>query len=64
MTSLDPAETTIDLSKNELVAMWAALVALVEDFRAPQDQLTVEQFASASDLLARITPMLPEDQRS
>lgn len=58
MAIRDMPEAELTLTKDELVAVWAALVALVEDIHAPQDQLSEQEWSSAEDLLARVTSML------
>jgi hypothetical protein len=42
------------LTRDETVACWAAMVALVEDVHAPQDQLTEVQWQAAEQVAAAI----------
>lgn len=44
--------------QDEIVAVWAALCAMVEDVHAPQDNLTEAQWAAAERLHARLTAIL------
>jgi hypothetical protein len=42
----------------ELIAVWAALYAMVEDVHAPQDNLTEAQWAAADRLLKQLTELV------
>lgn len=42
------------MTPDETSACWAALVALVDDVHAPQDQLTLEQWSAAETLCAQL----------
>jgi len=57
-------EADLSLSGNELSAVWAALVAMVEDNHSPQDCLTAAQWEAAAGLLSRITSMIEEPENS
>lgn len=42
------------MSEDEKVALWAALVAMLDDVHQPQDNLTEAQWAAAELLLVKL----------
>lgn len=55
---IKPVEADLSLNKDELRAVWAALVAMVQDIHAPQDLLSEDEWQAGEDLLARVTSMM------
>jgi len=49
-------------SKEERHVVWAALCSMVEDNHCGQDMLTLEQWAIAEEMYARITEEIDNEQ--